>query len=103
MAGRLLFRRRAEIDLTAIFDFLQEVAGSARAALFLDEIEQTCWNLVTYPHLGRSREDMAPGIRTISMRRRVVIAYRVLGEDIEIVTVAYAGRDWEALFRDPED
>ena len=51
------------------------------------------------PHGGRSRDDLAPGLRTVPFEASAVIAYRV-GAAVEIANVFYGGRDYEALYRD---
>ena len=51
--------------------------------------------LATFPKRGRRRDDILPGLRTIGFERRVTIAFRVLKTQVEIVTIAYAGRNFE--------
>jgi toxin ParE1/3/4 len=55
--------------------------------------------LAEFPERGRSRDDILPGLRTITMERRVIIAYRVRRTRVEIVTIAYAGRDFARELR----
>ncbi len=38
---------------------------------------------------------LLPGLRTVGFERRVTIAFRVLKTEVEIVTIAYAGRHFE--------
>jgi plasmid stabilization system protein ParE len=38
--------------------------------------------------------------RTTPYRRRTVIAYRVLEEEVEILAIAHAGRDLGRIFED---
>jgi toxin ParE1/3/4 len=56
--------------------------------------------LATFPKRGTRRGDIAPGLRTIGFERRVTIAFRVLEGVVEIVTIAYAGRDFENGLRE---
>jgi toxin ParE1/3/4 len=51
-----------------------------------------------FPERGTRRDDLAPGVRTIGFERRVTIAFRVLEDAVEILAVAYAGRDFEVDF-----
>lgn len=44
-----------------------------------------------------ARDDRRPGLRTIGFRRRVVIAFAVTEEAVEVLGVYYGGRDDEAL------
>jgi toxin ParE1/3/4 len=55
--------------------------------------------LATFPERGRRRDDIVPGLRTIAFERRATIAYRVLKTHVEIVSVAYGGRDFEHELR----
>lgn len=52
--------------------------------------------LAQFPERGRDRSDIAPGLRTIGFERRVLIAFRVLGQMVEIVAILYGGRDIRA-------
>lgn len=51
--------------------------------------------LAHFPERGTRRPDIVPGLRTIGFERRVTIAFRVLKTRVEIVAIAYAGRDFE--------
>jgi len=74
-------------------------AGLAIADGYLDRIYAMCIGLAELPARGRSREDILPGLRTITMERRVTIAYRVRKSRIEIVTIAYGGQDLKRTLR----
>lgn len=58
--------------------------------------------LETFPERGTRRDDLAPGLRTVGFERRVTIAFRVLPDAVEIVAIAYAGRDFTAEVSDDE-
>jgi toxin ParE1/3/4 len=57
----------------------------------------------TFPNRGIKRDDIASRLRTITLERRLTIAYRVLKTSVEIVTIAYAGRDFESDLRGDEE
>ncbi|WP_367618327.1 type II toxin-antitoxin system RelE/ParE family toxin [Rhodoplanes tepidamans] len=57
-------------------------------------IEKACTALAEFPNRGTRRDDIAPGLRTIGFERRATIAFRVLEDVVEIVAIAYAGRDF---------
>lgn len=46
------------------------------------------------------RDDLRPGLRTISWRRRVTIALVVEEAVVVIVGIFYGGRDFESLLSD---
>ncbi|MCP3475500.1 type II toxin-antitoxin system RelE/ParE family toxin [Bradyrhizobium sp. CCGUVB1N3] len=58
-------------------------------------MEEACMALTTFPKRGTRRDDILPGLRTIGFERRVTIAFRVLKTQVEIVTIGYAGRNFE--------
>lgn len=59
-----------------------------------------CEELAAFPHRGRPRDDIRTGPRTIGFRRRVVIAFAVLGQAVVIVGIFYGGCDYEAPLSD---
>ena len=52
--------------------------------------------LASFPERGTRRDDILPGLRTIGFEHRASIAFRVTGEQVEIMAIAYAGRAFEA-------
>jgi toxin ParE1/3/4 len=55
--------------------------------------------LSTFPERGRRRDDIRPGLRVVGFERRVAIAFRVLKTRVEIVSIAYGGREFERELR----
>ena len=94
MAHKVTFRPEAEADLFALYRYIAGESGAARAGDYVSRIEEACMALATFPKRGTRRDDIAPGLRTIGFERRVTIAFRVLSDAVEIVTIAYAGRDF---------
>jgi toxin ParE1/3/4 len=95
VALKVIFRPQAEAGLLAA-----EASGLGIASGYIDRIEIGCMSLATFPNRGTKRDDLAPGLRTIAFERRVTIAYRVLKTRVEIVTIAYGGRDFESDLRE---
>lgn len=62
-----------------------------------------CDSLATFPMVSVARDDLRPRLRTIGFRRRVVIAFAVTDESVEIHGVFYGGRDYETRIRDDAD
>ncbi len=52
--------------------------------------------LAQNPFLGRSRDEVAPGYRSVVVGRYVVF-YLATGEDVEIVRVLHGRRDLSAV------
>jgi toxin ParE1/3/4 len=102
MTRRLLFRPGAESDLDALDDYIAQDSPE-RAFAFIQRIRGACDTLRQFPESGRARDDLSPGLRTLAFERRVVIAYLVSAEAVEIVRVFYGGRDMAALIIDEPD
>lgn len=84
--------RLALADLERIGDWVAANAGAAVAIAYLDRIEAMCAMLADFPHRGTPRDDLGPGVRTISFEGRATIAYRVEAESVLILGVFHAGR-----------
>jgi toxin ParE1/3/4 len=90
VTSKVVFLRRAESRLTELALYITSEAGIGIANGYVDRIYAACMALAEFPERGRSREDILPGLRTITMERRVTIAYRVRKKRVEILTIAYA-------------
>jgi toxin ParE1/3/4 len=100
VALKVIFRPQAEADLLALYRYIAEASGLGIASGYIDRIEIACMSLATFPNRGTKRDDLTPGLRTIAFERRVTIADRVLKTRVEIVTIAYGGRDFESDLRE---
>ena len=95
------YRESASDDLTNIFTHIAEATGSPDVALrFVLRIEDRCQNIGNAPRGGRSRDDIAPGLRTVPFEHSAVITYVIESDVIRIVNIFYGGRDCETLMRD---
>ncbi|WP_342360017.1 type II toxin-antitoxin system RelE/ParE family toxin [Terrarubrum flagellatum] len=99
MAHKVYFRPQAEADMFALYEYIAEQAGLTIAQGYIDRIEAACLALADFPERGTRRDDLLPGLRTIGFERRATIAFRVLKTRVEIVTIAYGGRDFESGLR----
>jgi toxin ParE1/3/4 len=102
VAHKVYVRPEAQADLFALYAYIAEESGHERAGIYISRIEKACMGLGTFPTRGTRRNDIAPGLRTIGFERRMTIAFRVLAEAVEIVTIAYAGRDFESGLREQQ-
>jgi toxin ParE1/3/4 len=98
MALKVIFRPQAEADLQALYGYIAEASGLDIAGGYIARIEIACMSLATFPNRGTKRDDLAPGLRTIAFERRITIAYHVLKTRVEILTIAYGGRDFGSDF-----
>ncbi|OPH84355.1 type II toxin-antitoxin system RelE/ParE family toxin [Nitrobacter vulgaris] len=99
MSRKVVFLRRAENQMADLGYYIAMEAGLAIANGYLDRIYAMCMSLADFPERGRSREDILSGLRTITMERRVTIAYRLRKQRVEIVGVLYAGQELRRTLR----
>jgi toxin ParE1/3/4 len=84
----------AEADLFGLYEYIEERSGAVRAGGYIDRIEALCANLASLPDRGAPRDDLAPGICTLAMERRIIVIYRVTEDAVVILRVLDAGRDF---------
>lgn len=98
---KVRFHPLAEEDLDRIDDFVatRSPSGARRLA---GRLEDVIGRLSAFPDIGRQRDDLALGIRTIAVDHTLLVAYRVDPGHILILRIFYAGRDFEADLRDDE-
>lgn len=98
MTRRIVYSPRAREQLTDLYTWIADESGHPeRAAGYVAAILDYCDGLVVFPYIGEARDDLRPGLRTIAFRRRVVIAFAVTEEAVEVLGVYYGGRDYESL------
>lgn len=78
--------------------YIAKAAGIQIAEAYDQRIRKACHNLVAYPNGGTPRDDLGPGVRTIAIERRVIIAYEAQDDIIRVLHVVYGGRDIGAIF-----
>lgn len=101
MAHTIIFSPEAEAQLVGLRRYIAENAGLAVARTFTDAIVRHCLSLTLFPNRGVPRDDLRPGLRTISFRGRVTIAYAVDQETLTVLAIFYAGQDIDAALREP--
>lgn len=99
------FGPEAQDQLDELEAFIAAAASPAIAAGYVDAIVAYCESLQTFPERGTRRDDLLPGLRITSYRRRAVIAFLVdtPARTVSIVGVFYGGQDYEARFLDDLD
>ncbi|MEO6215615.1 MAG: type II toxin-antitoxin system RelE/ParE family toxin [Sphingomonas sp.] len=94
---RIVYTPEADAQLVQLYHYIAREASPAIAAGFTDAIVDQCESLHHFPNRGTPRDDIRPGLRTITFRRRVVIAYAVSADAVTIVGIFYGGQDYEAI------
>jgi toxin ParE1/3/4 len=91
MAHRLAPQARAE--LMSIWHYIVEESGNAVAADgVIDAITERFYLLSQHPRMGRSRDDLRPGLRSFPVGQYVII-YTIEDEDVEILHVFHGRQD----------
>ena len=90
----------ARAQLTVIFDYVAVASSLDIARRFTAAILDHMESFADFPLRGTPRDDIRPGLRTTTWRRRVTMAYLVEGEAVVFVGIFYGGRDYEALLAD---
>ena len=98
MTREVIFAPEALTDLFKFSDYIAAASGAERARNYADRIVATCRNLTTFPERGTRRDDLRPGLRTTTYRRRVIIAFHISATQIVIDRILYGGRDLPTLF-----
>ena len=71
------------------------------AERLLNRINQKCDRLLNFPGMGRTRDELAPGLRSFPIGR-FLIFYTEFENGIEVVRVISGYQDIESLFAEPE-
>lgn len=87
---------RAQNDLLAIRAWGRDRWGEARARDFLESLIDAIERLSRFPELGRARDALGPGLRSV-LHRGHVIFYQVETEGPVIVAVLHERRNHAAL------
>jgi len=93
---RVIRRPLAETDIVEIWDYIADDSHAA-ADRWVDRVDEQFSLLATQAMIGRSRDELAPGIRSFPVGRYVIF-YVPLDDGIDVVRVLHSARDVEAFF-----
>jgi len=108
MSGRIHYTPEAEQQLNDLDEWITERASAETARRFVTAIIEHIDSILMFPLAGRSRDDVRPGMRTTTFKKRTLVAYEVDESSDEVVVnvlgVFHGGQDWETtLGVDPAD
>jgi toxin ParE1/3/4 len=92
---QVLKRPQAETDLDEIWWYIAQ-DNPDNADRFLDKIEERCQALAQFPHMGISREDLMPTLRSLPLANYLIF-YLPIEDGITVVRVLPAMRDIDAI------
>lgn len=96
MSRELVFTPAALADPEEIFWFIA-AENPTRARSYIAEIEQACRNLCDTPMMGRKRPDLRPELYVFPLWRRILIAYELPADRVDILRIFSGGQDYEAI------
>ena len=96
----IVLQPRATADLTEIWEFIADDSDE-KADAFIDLIDQKFQLLARHSGLGRLREELAEGLRSVPVGRYVIF-YLAIPGGVQIVRVLHGARDIEGFFTNPE-
>lgn len=82
----------ADRDLDEIFDYTLTTFGLEQAVKYLSEFETLFDQLVSNPHIGKSRNEIKLGLKSFPKSSHIVF-YRIFTDRLRIVRVLHASRD----------
>ena len=94
--ARVTRRPQAEIDILEIWDYIAE-DSTVEADRWVDRLDERLSLWATQPMMGRARDELAPGIRSLSFGRYVVF-FEPLPDGIDVVRVLHGSRDIDITF-----
>ncbi|MBY8825481.1 type II toxin-antitoxin system RelE/ParE family toxin [Sphingomonas colocasiae] len=97
MTHSILWHPAARDDLLELYDWIDERADMDVAHGYVLQVEAFANGLADFPGRGTPRDHLVPGMRTMTFRRRTIVAYRVDGEVVHILRIVRAARDIAAL------
>lgn len=97
----LHFARTALMDLESIRDYISR-DSTAEAQRWVETIIRTCQRIRRHPQLGRPREELAPGLRSLLVGRYYVYD-RIEPRRIAIVRVLSGYREIGAVWSDDSE
>lgn len=89
----------ASRDLEEIVDYVAEQANVDVAEALLKKVNGRCQQLLQFPGLGRKRDNLYSGIRSLSVESYLIF-YREIEEGIEILRIVSGYRDLKVLFEE---
>ena len=89
-------RPAAEEDILVIWEYIADDSID-EADRWLDRLDEKLALWATQPTMGRSRDELIPGIRSMPFGRYVVF-YAPAGEGLDVIRVLHGSRDVDHLF-----
>jgi toxin ParE1/3/4 len=89
-------RPQAEADILEIWDYIAE-DSLIEADRWVDRLDEKLALWATQPMMGRSRDELAPGVRSLPFGRYIVF-FEPVPAGIDVIRVLHGSRDIDATF-----
>ena len=94
--ANLLFSPKANVDLDTIWRYTVDNWGELRAETYLRSIFEAAERIKENPHLGRSREDVRYGYRSVVVGSHLLF-YQLSQETVIIIRIFHQRMDVSAI------
>jgi toxin ParE1/3/4 len=88
---------QAETDLAEILDYVEERNPQAAEQL-ATAIDDRCTLLSQLPLMGRAREELGPGLRSVVIEQYMLF-YRVTATAVEVLRILHGARDIDTIMK----
>ena len=88
----------ARDDLDAIWDYVaREARDAGPADRLIDAITERLWLLAQHPQIGRRRDDLEAGLRSLAVGNFVIV-YEVTAGNVSVLRIVHGRQDLPSLF-----
>ena len=95
--ARVTRRPQAEADILEIWTYIAE-DSFVEADRWIDRLDESLTLWATQPKMGRARDELSPGIRSLAFGRYVVF-FEPQPDGIDVVRVLHGSRDLDEQFQ----
>jgi toxin ParE1/3/4 len=95
---RIVWLATAQSDLKRLYNWIADQADADTALEYTAHIQAYTSKLKDWPLIGSPHDELAAGIRTITYRRRTIIAYQVIAGDVEVMRIFHGGQELRLVF-----
>ena len=88
---RLILSSRAKEDLLEIWEFIADHDELA-ADRYIDHLRDRALELLRFPELGRARNEILSGLRSLLARNHLLF-YKIEGEEVQILRILHGSMD----------
>ena len=88
---KLLLSFRAKEDLLEIWEFIAD-HDEVAADRYIDHLRDRASELLDFPELGRVRDEIQPGVRSLLARNHLLF-YRLEDQEVQVLRILHGSMD----------